>query len=100
MGYEFRERDDAARKTLKPSVFPLDHIGPFYRTHLIPIGYHGSESDHRLLIGWSPEANRGPFNDIEQVQKARKYTILGVLMVIKKHKGAEWTDTVDKYEKM
>lgn len=100
MGYKFRERDDAARKTLKPSVFPIDHAGPFDRTHLIPIGYHGSESDHRLLIGWSPEANRGPFNDFEQVQKARKYPILWVVSVIKTHTGAEWTYTVYKYETM
>lgn len=92
-GYKFRERSDVERRKLKPSVFPIQNV-PFDRTHLIPIGYHGSENDHRLLIGWESEANRNQFNDFEQKQKARKQPILWTVFVTKTAEGATWDYTV------
>ena len=40
-GLIFKTRDNAARRELKPLIFPTNK-GAFDRTHLIPIGYHGS----------------------------------------------------------
>src|SRR5699024_12125259 len=65
-GYTFRERDVAARGLLKPLIYPRDQGKPFDRTHLLPIGYHGSENDERLLVGWDSDANRGPFRSEER----------------------------------
>ena len=89
-GYRCKERDGAARAQMKPSIYPRQNK-PFDRTHLIPIGYHGSDSDPRLLIGWDSEANRGPFMEFEQKQKARNVPIYWLTCVHKTHSGAKWT---------
>lgn len=60
----YQHRDDKVRKTLKPLLFPKSD-GPFDRTHVIPIGYHGSENDSRLVIGWNKEHNRKDIRDFE-----------------------------------
>lgn len=88
-GFVFTERDNAARKELKPNVFPKQNK-PFDRTHLIPIGYHGSENDKRLLIGWDSDVNRGPFNDFEQKQKRRRVAIYWLTSVTRQPYGARW----------
>lgn len=38
---------------------------PFDRTHVIPIGYHGSENDNRLLVGFNSKLNRKDLRDFE-----------------------------------
>lgn len=57
-------RDSVIRATLKPLIRPK--TGMYDRTHLIPFGYHGSENDSRLVIGWSPRANQGKLNEYER----------------------------------
>lgn len=89
MGYVHRERDHKARKSLKPLVYP-NQGRPFDRTHTIPIGYHGSENDNRLLIGWDSDVNRGAFNEFEKKQKARKEPIYWMTLVDKIPGGARW----------
>ncbi len=51
-------------KTQKKTTNRLD------RTHLIPIGYHGTESSSMLLVYWDGKSNKGKFNKFETEQKA------------------------------
>lgn len=88
-GLIFKTRDNAARRELKPLIFPTNK-GAFDRTHLIPIGYHGSENDPRLLVGWDSDANRKQFNDFEQVQKRRKNPVYWLTFITRKPWGARW----------
>lgn len=76
-GYRYKsdERSSEERKLLNMCIRPADYHGTIDRTHMLPFGYTGFENDERFLIGWSAEANRGPFNDFEQKQKARKEPI-------------------------
>lgn len=73
----YQKRDDVARKQLKPLLFPNANQ-PFDRTHVIPIGYHGSENDNRLLVGFNSKLNRKDLRDFEiKVSKLNdKMTIL------------------------
>ncbi len=105
-GSVYRGRSGAARKKLKPLVYPkIDK--PYDRTHLIPVGYHGSESDQRLLIGWDSRNNQGPLNDFERRQRGRKEAIIWMTTVKKTGQGARWEyriyrasdrELLDKYE--
>lgn len=88
-GLIFKTRDNAARRELKPLIFPTNK-GVFDRTHLIPIGYHGSENDPRLLVGWDSDANRKQFNDFEQIQKRRKNPVYWLTFITRKPWGARW----------
>lgn len=89
-GFRFKKRSDKKRKQLKPLIFPIQNK-PFDRTHLIPIGYHNSENDRRLLVGWDSKHNRGPFNTFEQNQKQRKIPIYWFTQIKKSPAGAVWT---------
>lgn len=60
-------RDDKQRKKLHPLLFPKNAV--FDRTHVIPIGYHGSEKDPRLVVGWNSRLNRNDLNEFEQTVK-------------------------------
>ncbi len=91
-GYRYKKRNDKKRKQLKPLIFPMQNKA-FDRTHLIPIGYHNSENDKRLLVGWDSKQNRGPFNDFEQKQKKRRVPIYWYTEITKTKVGAIW-----KYE--
>lgn len=62
--WRYYERDDVKRKQLKPLLFPKANK-PFDRTHVIPVGFHGSENDSRLLVGFNSELNRQDLNDFE-----------------------------------
>lgn len=62
----YQYRDDKQRKTLKPIIAPKRGKKPYDRTHLIPIGYHGSENNPLLVIGWDSVQNRG---EIEQFER-------------------------------
>lgn len=88
-GFRYKTRNDKKRKMLKPLIFPRQNK-PFDRTHLIPIGYHNSENDQRLLIGWDSKQNRGPFNKFEQRQKKRMIPIYWFTQVTKTPVGARW----------
>ena len=93
-GMLYKTRDNAARGRLDPLIYPTNDDGSklvFDRTHLIPIGYHGSENDPRLLIGWDSKANRGPFQNFESKQKKRKKPIYWVTDVRRTPTGAHWS---------
>lgn len=92
-GFRYNKRDDKKRKQLKPLIFPMQDK-PFDRTHLIPIGYHNSENDRRLLIGWDSQQNRGPFNKFEQRQKKRQVPIYWLTEVVRTPVGAKWKFTI------
>lgn len=92
-GYRNNRRSNALRRKLDPLIYPKTLGEPYDRTHLIPLGYHGSEGDSRLLIGWLAEHNRVVFNDFEQKQKARKQDIYWLTRVdrLPDYSGATWT---------
>lgn len=82
-------RSDSERRKLKPLIYPLDN-GRFDRTHILPIGYHGSENDKRLVIGWDSEQNRNELNKFEQRNKARKEDIYWLTSIERTDFGARW----------
>lgn len=88
-GYLCRERSNKERKMLRPKLYPRQNK-PFDRTHLIPIGYHGSENDSRLLVGWDSDANRNEFNEFEQIQKKRPYPLYWCAFITRMPYGAKW----------
>ncbi|MGJ0146877.1 hypothetical protein ACR56S_04345 [Staphylococcus hominis] len=76
MKVHYKTRDNAARKELEPKLYPKDV--QFDRTHVIPIGYHGSENDSRLLVGFDSKINRLDLKSFEDrvAYFNRKQTIL------------------------
>lgn len=67
--YRYQARSDSKRRGLKPMLRPIKKSG-WDRTHLVPIGFHGTESDNRLLVGWDSVQNRVDINRFER--KVRK----------------------------
>lgn len=88
-GYNFVKRNNNRRKKLIPKVYPKQNV-PFDRTHLIPFGYHNSERDSRLLVGWDSKQNQGPLNEFEQKMKKLPFNILWLTIIEKKDFGAIW----------
>lgn len=68
--FRYQHRSNEARRRLKPLLYPISDE-PFDRTHLIPVGYHGSESNDILLVGWDSYLNRHPMQKFEE--KVRSY---------------------------
>lgn len=101
------ERSTELRRKLKPLIYPTT-VGEFDRTHLIPFGYHESEGDNRLLIGWDSQQNRTLFNEFEQRQKLLPFNIYWLTRVDRDldKGGVNWTfeiynterELVDKLE--
>lgn len=92
----YQKRDDVARKQLKPLLFPNSNQ-PFDRTHIIPIAYHGSENDNRLLVGFNSKINRQDLRDfeIEVSHFNDKQTILWFVSIDKQpDTSAIWYATV------
>lgn len=91
-GFRFTERDGAMRAKLQARVYPRLVNTPFDRTHMIPIGFHGSEKDNRLLVGWHPVDNREKFRDFEAKAKKLNKTagIYWLCTVTKTGQGARW----------
>jgi len=85
----YQKRDDIARKQLKPLLFPNANQ-PFDRTHVIPIAYHGSENDNRLLVGFNSKLNREDLRDFESKvgQFNDKQTILWFVSIDKQDDGS------------
>ena len=67
----YQSRNQNNRRKLKsriqPKVDPKEI--PMDRTHLIPVGYHGSESDNRLMVLWDRKDNQVTFNNFEDGMK-------------------------------
>lgn len=61
----FSYRSDVKRRELEPVIHPKNYYKTD-RTHIFPIGYHGSESDYRLLVGWDSHQNRTGINQFER----------------------------------
>lgn len=93
---KYKPRDGAERRKLKPLLFPIQDV-PFDRTHVIPVGYHGSESDKRLLVGFNSEINQNELQEFEfrvaNINKSK--TILWFVSIEKQFDGsALWRTTV------
>lgn len=88
-GYRTLTRDGAARKRLRPLIFPRINK-PYDRTHVLPIGYHGSENDPRLVVGWDSKQNRNELNEFEQRQKHRPNELLWLTDIRRTKNGAAW----------
>ena len=68
--YTTDQRSNEERRLTNLCIRPVLKVkGSIHRTHMLPFGYHGLENDERLVIGWSGEANIGPFNEFEQKSK-------------------------------
>lgn len=85
----YRNRNNEARKQLQPLIKPIEH-GMYDRTHLIPFGYHGSENDPRLLVGWDRGANQKQFNRFEMKQKRRQQNIYWLTVITRQPWGLRW----------
>ena len=68
--WKYQARSNSKRKNLKPMLYPEGKTS-YDRTHIIPIGFHGTESDNRLLVGWNSRQNRVDINRFER--KVREY---------------------------
>lgn len=88
-GSQFGERDNLKRRKLEPMLHPTD-VGTFDRTHLLPIGYHGSERDRRLLVGWDSSANRGIFESFESKYKKSDRPLYWLTSIERTPTGATW----------
>ncbi|MCH4401729.1 hypothetical protein MKR48_08440 [Staphylococcus haemolyticus] len=95
-GFRYYKRNEQKRKSFKPLLYPM--YQRFDKTHLIPVGFHGSESDPRLLIGWSSTLNRGGIKKHEdKVTNINQAHTIYWFVDVEKHRdsgGAYWTSTV------
>ncbi|HHX0046044.1 hypothetical protein L6D11_13920 [Staphylococcus aureus] len=94
-GFRYYKRNDLKRKKFKPLIYPK--YVSFDKTHLIPVGFHGSESDPRLLIGWSSKLNRGSIKHHEEkvISINQDFTVLWFIDIEKVDNGsAYWTSKV------
>lgn len=62
---EYKTRSNSDRRKLEPLIRPYAKSN-VDRTHVIPIGYHGSESDKRLLIGFDSHINQVKLKNFEE----------------------------------
>lgn len=94
--WKYHERNDSKRKKLKP-IIEHKKRGFGDKTHLIPVGFHGSENDERLLVRFDSKINKG------ELRKAEEYvskinadeTILWFVDIIKQEdETAIWYMTV------
>ncbi|WP_204184224.1 hypothetical protein [Mammaliicoccus sciuri] len=63
--WRYHKRNNAKRKGFKPLIYHKVRKNEDY-THMIPVGFHGSENDERLLIGYASNINRGPLKKFEK----------------------------------
>lgn len=92
----YQKRDDVARRQLKPLLYPNSNQ-PFDRTHILPIAYHGSENDNRLVVGFNSKLNRKNLYDfeVEAGNYNDKQTILWFVSIDKQpDTSAIWYATV------
>lgn len=88
----YQSRNQNNRRKLKsriqPKVDPKEI--PMDRTHLIPVGYHGSESDNRLMVLWDRKDNQVTFNNFEDGMKNTQSDIYWYTGITRKPYGLEW----------
>lgn len=56
--WKYHARNESKRKQLKP-IIEHKKAGRGDKTHLIPVGFHGSENDERLLVRFDSKINKG-----------------------------------------
>ena len=89
--YTTDQRSNEERRLTNLSIRPVLKVkASIHRTHMLPFGYHGLENDERLVIGWSGEANIGPFKEFEQKIKKLKEPIYWMCSVERMKYGARW----------
>lgn len=94
--WKYKERNGAKIKKLKPLVYHKD-IRTQDRTHMIPIGFHGSEDDARLLVGFSAKINKGELKKFENYianVNDREEILWFINIVRQKDNTAIWHATV------
>lgn len=64
-GWLYHERNEGKRKKLQPLVY-MKNKKLEDKTHMIPIGFHGSENDERLLVGFHGKINKGSLKTLEE----------------------------------
>ena len=84
-----KTRNDELRRNMTPWIRPRIKK-KFDRTHLIPIGYHGSDGDQRLIIGWDSNHNQNELKNFEFKQKKRNENVYWLTDVQKTKYGAVW----------
>ncbi|PTK46096.1 hypothetical protein BUZ69_07990 [Staphylococcus saprophyticus] len=62
---EYKPRSNKERRQLEPLITPY-RVENTDRTHVIPIGYHGSENDQRLLIRFDSHINQVKLKNFEE----------------------------------
>lgn len=90
--FEGAERSNYERGKLRSLVKCCDV--PVDRTHLIPFGYHGQESDSRLVIMWPSQDNRGTLNDFERSVAKLAQCVTWHVSIDKLDNGVMWSSTV------
>ncbi|MEB6038017.1 hypothetical protein [Staphylococcus pseudoxylosus] len=88
----FQVRNGSKRKQLEPLLEP-EKKEVQDATHLIPVGYHGSENDRRLLVGFDRKINRKYLknfeDEIKEINKTKE--ILWFVNIIKqKDNTVKW----------
>lgn len=63
--WKYHERNESKRKRLKP-IIEHKKRGLGDKTHLIPVGFHGSENDERLLVRFDSKINKGKLKKAEE----------------------------------
>lgn len=99
---KYHERNELKRKNLIPII---EHKvkGKGDKTHIIPVGFHGSENDERLLIRFDSKINRGNLKKAEDLAAKinEEQPILWFVDVVKQEDNtAIWNMTVwsESYE--
>ncbi|MEX2935953.1 hypothetical protein [Staphylococcus saprophyticus] len=63
--WKYHARNEYKRKQLKP-IIEHKKQGHGDKTHLIPVGFHGSENDERLLVRFDSKINKGALKKEEE----------------------------------
>lgn len=89
-GFKCKTRNDELRLNMIPWIKPKVKK-KYDRTHVLPIGYHGSDGDPRLIIGWDSEHNQNELKNFEFRNKKRDEPIYWFTDIRKDKYGATWS---------
>jgi len=91
-GFKCKTRNDELRRNMVPWIKPKVKK-KYDRTHVLPIGYHGSDGDPRLIIGWDSEHNQNELKNFEFRNKKRDEPIYWFTDIRKDKYGATWSSS-------
>lgn len=57
-GKRYQARNGGKRQKIKKDLLLFPKVPSYDMTHLHNVGFHGSDSDLRLLVGWNSDQNR------------------------------------------